>query len=152
MKKRPDADLRVAASFCCRMDAAIDHLKFETRRYEQGCISAAELLQKAAAVADRINELDIAGADDAALAKRGISVERKVAECRECIRETARIAMSFTTVEVCRRQALEFARMAVQLRNRAASYHAHDLIWAATGGLPTDEEFEAFEACEMLWK
>lgn len=151
MKKRPNADLRIAASFCCRMDKAIDHLKWATRRYEQGSISATELLREASAAADRINDLDIAGADGAALAERGISVERKVAECRECIRETARIAMSFTTVEVCRRQALEFARMAVRLRNRAASYQAHDLIWAATGGLPTEEEYEAFEACETLW-
>ena len=27
---------------------------------------------------------------------------------------------------------------------------AHDLIWAAAGGLPSKEEFAAFEACEML--
>lgn len=151
MKKGPNADLRIAASFCCRLDRLNDRLKWATRHYEQGCISAAELLREASAAADRINDLDIAGADDAAFAERGVSVGHKVAECRECVRETARVAMSFTTVEVCRRQALEFARMAVRLRNRAAAYHAHDLIWAATAGLPTEEEYEAFEACETLW-
>jgi len=151
MKNRPNADLRIAASFCSRMDAAIERLKWATRQYEQGGISATELLREASVAADRANNLDIAGADDASFAMHGVSVERKVAEFRECIRESARIAMGFTTAEVCRRQAVDFARMAVQLRNREASYHAHDLIWAATGGLPTEEEFDAFEACETLW-
>ena len=150
MKKHPNADLRVAASFCCRMDAAIDRLKRATRNYERGSISASELLREASAAADRASSLDIAGADNASFAKHGMSVERKVSEFRACIRESARIAMAFESDEVCRRQALDFARTAVKLRDKAAARTAHDLLWAATGGLPTEDEFAAFEACEML--
>ena len=40
--------------------------------------------------------------------------------------------------------------MAVRLGNRQMARTAHDLIWAAAGGLPSEEEFAAFEACEML--
>ena len=47
-------------------------------------------------------------------------------------------------------EALELARMAVKLGNRQMARTAHDLLWAAAGGLPSEEEFAAFEACEML--
>ena len=77
-------------------------------------------------------------------------MNRKVKAYRGYARTAAHIAMGFKSDEACRRQALDLARMAVRLRNRQMARAAHDLIWAATGGLPSEEEFAAFEACEML--
>ncbi len=62
----------------------------------------------------------------------------------------ARIAMGYESNAECRRQALAFARTAARLGNRRTAFIAHDLLWAAAGGLPSEEEFAAFEACEML--
>ena len=62
----------------------------------------------------------------------------------------ARIAMGYKSNAECRRQALAFARTAARLGNRRTAFIAHDLLWAAAGGLPSEEEFAAFEACEML--
>ena len=80
----------------------------------------------------------------------GRSVNRKVADYRNYARTAARIAMGFKSDAVCRRKALELAHTAVRLGNRQMARTAHDLIWVAAGGLPSEEEFAAFEACEML--
>ena len=58
--------------------------------------------------------------------------------------------MGYKSNAECRRQALAFARTAARLGNRRMARVAHDLLWAAAGGLPSEEEFAAFEACEML--
>ena len=50
----------------------------------------------------------------------------------------------------CRRQALAFARTAARLGNRRTAFIAHDLLWAAAGGLLDESEFAAFEACERV--
>ena len=58
--------------------------------------------------------------------------------------------MGYKSNAECRKEALAFARTAARLGNRRMARVAHDLLWVAAGGLPSEEEFAAFEACEML--
>ena len=150
MKEKSNATLRRAASLRCRTDAAIARLGKAVACYQRGAITTAELLREASAAADRAGALELSAAEVAATGSFGRSVNRKVEAYRGYARTTARIAMDCKSDTACRRQALELAHMAVRLGNRQMARTAHDLIWAATGGLPSEEEFAAFEACEML--
>ena len=150
MKEKSNATLRRAASLRCRTDAAIARLGRAISCYERGSISAGELLREASDAADRAGALELSAAELAATGSFGRSVNRKVADYRNYICTAARIAMGFKSNAACRRKALEFARTAVRLGNRQMARAAHDLIWAAAGGLPSEEEFAAFEACEMV--
>ena len=150
MKEKSNATLRRAASLRCRTDAAIDRLGKAIFYCERGSISAGELLREASAAADRAGTLELSAAELAATGSFGRSVNRKVADYRNYICTAARIAMGYESNAECRRQALAFARTAARLGNRRTAFIAHDLLWAAAGGLPSEEEFAAFEACEML--
>lgn len=150
MKEKSNAMLRRAASLRCRTDAAIDRLGKAISCFERGNISAGELLREASDAADRAENLELSEAELAATGNFGRSVNRKVKAYRGYVRTAARIAMGFKSDAVCRRKALELARTAVKLGNRQMARTAHDLLWAATGGLPSEEEFAAFEACEMV--
>ena len=150
MKEKSIATLRRAASLRCRTDAAIDRLGKAISCFERGSISAGELLREASDAADRAGNLELSAAELAATGSFGRSVNRKVANYRNYACTATRVAMGFKSDAVCRRNALELARMAVKLGNRQMARTAHDLIWAAAGGLPSEEEFAAFEACEML--
>ena len=150
MKEKSNATLRRAASLRCRTDAAIARLGRAVACYQRGAITTAELLREASAAIDRASVLELSAAELAATGSFGRSVNRKVADYRNYARTAARIAMGFKSDAVCRRKALELAHTAVRLGNRQMARTAHDLIWAAAGGLPSEEEFAAFEACEML--
>ena len=150
MKEKSNATLRRAASLRCRTDAAIARLGKAITCYQKGAITTAELLEEASAAADRVNALELSAAELAATGSFGRSVNRKVKAYRGYARTAARIAMGFKSDAVCRRKALELAHTAVRLGNRQMARTAHDLIWAAAGGLPSEDEFAAFEACEML--
>ena len=150
MKEKSNATLRRAASLRCRTDAAIARLGKAITCYQKGAITTAELLEEASAAADRVNALELSAAELAATGSFGRSVNRKVKAYRGYARTAARIAMGFKSDAVCRRKALELAHTAVRLGNRQMARTAHDLIRAAAGGLPSEEEFAAFEACEML--
>ena len=150
MKEKSNTTLRRAASLRCRTDAAIARLGKAITCYQKGAITTAELLEEASAAADRVNALELSAAELAATGSFGRSVNRKVKAYRGYARTAARIAMGFKSDAVCRRKALELAHTAVRLGNRQMARTAHDLIWAAAGGLPSEEEFAAFEACEML--
>ena len=150
MKEKSNATLRRAASLRCRTDAAIERLGRNISCYERGYITAGELLREASAAADRAGTLELSAAELAATGSFGRSVNRKVANYRNYACTAARIAMGYKSNAECRKKALELARMAVKFGNRQMARTAHDLIWAATGGLPSEEEFAAFEACEML--
>ena len=150
MKEKSNATLRRAASLRCRTDAAIARLGRAVACYHRGAITTAELLREASAAADRAGTLELSAAELAATGSFGRSVNRKVADYRNYVCTAAHIAMGFKSDAVCRRKALELARTAVRLGNRQMARTAHDLIWAAAGGLPSEEEFAAFEACEML--
>ena len=150
MKEKSNATLRRAASLRCRTDAAIARLGKAVACYQRGAITTAELLEEASAAADRVGTLELSAAELAATGSFGRSVNRKVKAYRGYARTAARIAMGFKSDAVCRRKALELAHTAVRLGNRQMARTAHDLIWVAAGGLPSEEEFAAFEACEML--
>ena len=150
MKEKSNATLRRAASLRCRTDAAIARMGRAVACYQRGAITTAELLREASAAIDRASVLELSAAELAATGSFGRSVNRKVEAYRGYARTAARIAMDCKSDTACRRQALELAHMAVRLGNRQMARTAHDLIWAATGGLPSEEEFAAFEACEML--
>ena len=150
MKEKSNATLRRAASLRCRTDAAIARLGRAVACYQRGAITTAELLEEASAAADRAGTLELSAAELAATGSFGRSVNRKVANYRNYACTAARIAMGFKSDAVCRRKALELAHTAVRLGNQQMARTAHDLIWAAAGGLPSEEEFAAFEACEML--
>ena len=150
MKEKSNATLRRAASLRCRTDAAIARLGKAVACYQRGAITTAELLREASAAADRAGTLELSAAELAATGSFGRSVNRKVADYRNYVCTAAHIAMGFKSDAVCRRKALELAHTAVRLGNRQMARTAHDLIWAAAGGLPSEEEFAAFEACEML--
>lgn len=150
MKEKSNATLRRAASLRCRTDAAIGRLGKAISCFECGSISAGELLREASDAADRAGNLELSEAELAATGSFGRSVNRKVKAYRGYVRTAARIAMGFKSDAACRRKALELARTAVKLGNRQMARTAHDLLWAATGGLPSEEEFAAFEACEMV--
>ena len=150
MKEKSNATLRRAASLRCRTDAAIDRLGKAIFYYERGSISAGELLREASAAADRAGTLELSAAELAATGSFGRSVNRKVANYRNYICTAARIAMGYESNAECRRQALAFARTAARLGNRRTAFIAHDLLWAAAGGLLDEAEFAAFEACEMV--
>lgn len=150
MKEKSSATLRRAASLRCRTDAAIDRLGKAIFYYERGSISAGELLREASDAAGRAGNLELNAAELAATGSFGRSVNRKVADYRNYACTAARIAMGYKSNTECRRQALAFARTAARLGNRRTARVAHDLLWAATGGLPDDTEFAAFEACEMV--
>ena len=150
MKEKSNATLRRAASLRCRTDAAIERLGRNISCYERGSISAGELLREASDAADRAGALELSAAELAATGSFGRSVNRKVADYRNYICTAARIAMGYKSNAECRRQALAFARTAARLGNRRTAFIAHDLLWAAAGGLPDEAEFAAFEACEML--
>ena len=150
MKEKSNATLRRAASLRCRTDAAIARLGRAVACYHRGAITTAELLREASAAADRAGTLELSAAELAATGSFGRSVNRKVADYRNYVCTAAHIAMGYESDAVCRRKALELAHTAVRLGNRQMARTAHDLIWAAAGGLPSEEEFAAFEACEML--
>ena len=150
MKEKSNATLRRAASLRCRTDAAIDRLGKAIFYYERGSISAGELLREASAAADRAGTLELSAAELAATGSFGRSVNRKVANYRNYICTAARIAMGYKSNAECRRQALAFARTAARLGNRRTAFIAHDLLWAAAGGLPDESEFAVFEACERV--
>ena len=150
MKEKSNATLRRAASLRCRTDAAIARLGKAVACYQRGAITTAELLREASAAIDRASALELSAAELAATGSFGRSVNRKVADYRNYVCTAAHIAMGFKSDAVCRRKALELAHTAVRLGNRQMARTAHDLIWAAAGGLPSEEEFAAFEACEML--
>ena len=150
MKEKSNATLRRAASLRCRTDAAIARLGKAVACYQRGAITTAELLREASAAADRAGALELSAAELAATGSFGRSVNRKVEAYRGYARTAARIAMDCKSDTACRRQALELAHTAVRLGNRQMARTAHDLIWAAAGGLPSEEEFAAFEASEML--
>ena len=150
MKEKSNATLRRAASLRCRTDVAIDRLGKAISCFERGSISAGELLREASDAADRARNLELSEAELAATGSFGRSVNRKVKAYRGYVRTAARIAMGFKSDAVCRRKALELARTAVRLGNRQMARTAHDLIWVAAGGLPSEKEFAAFEACEIL--
>ena len=150
MKEKPNALLRRAASFRCRTDAAIARLGKGVTYYQMGAITTAELLREASAAADRAGALELNAAELAATGSFGRSVNRKVADYRNYACTAARIAMGYKSNTECRRQALAFARTAARLGNRRTVRAAHDLLWAATGGLPNEAEFAALEACEMV--
>ena len=150
MKEKSNTTLRRAASLRCRTDAAIDRLGRAVACYQRGAITTAELLREASAAADRAGTLELRAAELAATGSFGRSVNRKVEAYRGYVRTAARIAMGFKSNAACRRKALDLARMAVKFGNRQMARTAHDLLWAAAGGLPSEEEFAAFEACEML--
>ena len=150
MKEKSNATLRRAASLRCRTDAAIERLGRNISCYERGYITAGELLREASAAADRAGTLELSAAELAATGSFGRSVNRKVANYRNYACTAARIAMGFKSDAVCRRKALAFARTAARLGNRRTARVAHDLLWAAAGGLPSEEEFAAFEACERV--
>ena len=150
MKEKSNATLRRAASLRCRTDATIARLGRAISCYERGSISAGELLREASDAADRAGALELSAAELAATGSFGRSVNRKVADYRNYICTAARIAMGYKSNAECRRQALAFARTAARLGNRRTAFIAHDLLWAAAGGLPDEAEFAAFEACEML--
>ena len=150
MKEKSNATLRRAASLRCRTDAAIARLGRAVACYHRGAITTAELLREASDAADRAGNLELSEAELAATDSFGRSVNRKVKAYRGYARTAARIAMGFKSDAVCRRKALAFARTAARLGNRRTARVAHDLLWAATGGLPSEEEFAAFEACEMV--
>ena len=150
MKEKSNATLRRAASLRCRTDAAIARLGKAVACYQRGGITTAELLEEASAAADRAGTLELSAAELAATGSFGRSVNRKVKAYRGYARTAARIAMGFKSDAVCRRKALELAHTAVRLGNRQMARTAHDLIWAAAGGLPSEEEFAAFEACERV--
>ena len=150
MKEKSNATLRRAASLRCRTDAAIERLGKAIFYYERGSISAGELLREASAAADRAGTLELSAAELAATGSFGRSVNRKVADYRNYICTAARVAMGYKSNAECRRHALVFARTAAQLGNRRTAFIAHDLLWAAAGGLPDEAEFAAFEACERV--
>ena len=150
MKEKSNATLRRAASLRCRTDAAIERLGRNISCYERGYITAGELLREASDAAGRAGNLELNAAELAATGSFGRSVNRKVADYRNYICTAARVAMGYKSNAECRRHALVFARTAAQLGNRRTAFIAHDLLWAAAGGLPSEEEFAAFEACEML--
>ena len=150
MKEKSNATLRRAASLRCRTDAAIARLGRAVACYHRGAITTAELLREASAAADRAGTLELSAAELAATGSFGRSVNRKVANYRNYACTAARIAMGYKSNAECRKKALELAHMAVKFGNRQMARTAHDLIWAAAGGLPSEEEFAAFEACEMV--
>ena len=150
MKEKSNATLRRAASLRCRTDAAIECLGRNISCYERGYITAGELLREASDAADRAGNLELSEAELAATDSFGRSVNRKVAAYRNYACTAACIAMGYKSNAACRRQALAFARTAARLGNRRTVRAAHDLLWAATGGLPDEAEFAALEACEMV--
>ena len=150
MKEKSNATLRRAASLRCRTDAAIDRLGKAISCYERGSISAGELLREASDAADRAGNLQLSESELAATGSFGRSANRKVKAYRGYVRTAARIAMGYKSNAECRRQALAFSRTVARLGNRQMARAAHDLIWAAAGGLPSEEEFAAFEACERV--
>ena len=150
MKEKSNATLRRAASLRCRTDAAIARLGRAVACYHRGAITTAELLREASAAADRAGTLELSAAELAATGSFGRSVNRKVADYRNYICTAARIAMGYESNAECRRQALAFARTAARLGNRRTAFIAHDLLWAAAGGLLDEAEFAVFEACERV--
>ena len=150
MKEKSNATLRRAASLRCRTDAAIARLGRAVACYQRGAITTAELLREASAAADRAGTLELSAAELAATGSFGRSVNRKVANYRNYICTAARIAMGYKSNAECRKKALSFARTAARLGNRRTAFIAHDLLWAAAGGLPDEAEFAAFEACERV--
>ena len=150
MKEKSNATLRRAASLRCRTDAAIERLGRNISCYERGYITAGELLREASDAADRAGNLELSEAELAATGSFGRSVNRKVADYRNYARTAARVAMGYKSNAECRKKALAFARTAARLGNRRTAFIAHDLLWAAAGGLPDEAEFAAFEACERV--
>ena len=138
MKEKSNATLRRAASLRCRTDATIARLGKGVTYYQMGAISTAELLREASAAADRAGALELNAAELAATGSFGRSVNRKVAAYRNYACTAACIAMGYKSNAECRRQALAFARTAARLGNRRTAFIAHDLLWAAAGGLPDE--------------
>ncbi len=138
--------IRQAVSLRCRTDRAIERLNQARRHFERGQLSPGELIDEASSAANRAGDLE--WANPSTDLER--SVNRKVSEYRRYAQGTAALAIGCKDVNQARTRALESARLALTLRDRRSARLAHELLWATSGGLLTEEEWAAFEACETL--
>lgn len=138
--------IREAVSLRCRTDRAIELLNQACRRFERGELSPTELIDQASEAASRVGDIEYA--KPATDLER--SVNRKASEFRRYAQKTAALAIGCKDVNQARARALESARLALSLRDRRSARLAHELLWATSGGLLTEEEWAAFEACEIL--
>lgn len=138
--------IRQAVSLRCRTDRAIERLNQARRYFERGAISPGELLNEASSAANRAGDLEYA--DPSTDLER--SVNRKVSEYRRFAQTTAALAIGCKNAKQARARALESAKLAITLRDHRSAHLAHELLWATSGGLLTEEEWAAFEACEIL--
>ena len=137
---------RQAFSLRCRTDRAIMRLNQARRHFERGQLSPGELIDEASSAANRAGDLEYANPST----DLERSVNRKVSEYRRYAQVTAALAIGCKDVKEARARAMESARLALTLRDRRSARLAHELLWATSGGLLTEEEWEVFEACEIL--
>ena len=138
--------IRQAVSLRCRTDRAIERLNQACRHFERGQLSPGELIEEASSAANRAGNLEWASPNT----DLERSVNRKVAEYRRLAQTTAALALGCKNAKQARAKTLESARLALTLRDRRSARLAHELLWATSGGLLTEEEWAAFEACEIL--
>ena len=95
---------------------------------------------------------------DAAIARLGRAVayyQKGAITTAELLREASAAADRAGTLELSVAELAATGSFGRSVNRKVADYRnyactAADLLWAATGGLPDDMEFAAFEACEMV--
>jgi hypothetical protein len=69
---------------------------------------------------------------------------------RRIIRGSVCQACGLESPAETRELAVAIAKLAVRLGNHQGAMGAQELLWVATAGQPTDEEWKALEACEQV--
>ena len=95
---------------------------------------------------------------DAAIERLGRNIscyERGYITAGELLREASDAADRAGNLELSEAELAATDSFGRSVNRKVKAYRgyartAHDLIWAAAGGLPSEEEFAAFEACEMV--
>ena len=99
---------------------------------------------------------------DAAIARLGRAVayyQKGAITTAELLREASAAADRAGTLELSVAELAATGSFGRSVNRKVADYRnyictaarvAHDLLWAAAGGLPDDTEFAAFEACERV--
>ena len=141
--------LRRTISTGLRAEALTEELKDLQYHLACGHTSPLDVLHEAYAATTRACNLE-GNLPDHATNRHEQHACFEIRNLRRIIRGTVCQACGLESPGRTRELASEIAKLAVRLGNRRQAIDAHELLWAATGGLPTDDEWEVLEACERV--
>ena len=141
--------IRLAIRTGVRAEALTETLKDLQYHQAHGHLTTADLLFNANAATNRACGLEgNLTSDPATLHEK--HAHFAIRNLRRIIRGTVCQACGFEYPAQAREYAVQACKVAVHLGNRDAAREAHELLWAASAGELTEDEWKVFEACETI--